>query len=328
MRLLHRTSDGIITPTNDIIHNIPPYAILSHTWGSDEEEVTFADIRDSPQRAQAKSGYRKIEFCGEQAAKDGMQYFWIDTCCIDKTNNAELAEALNSMFRWYRDAAVCYVYLADVLISCTTGDLNQALQKSRWFTRGWTLQELVAPSTVDFFSSDGQRLGNKQTLEQQLASITGIPPAALRGSPLDAFTVDERMSWVQKRATKKEEDKAYCLLGIFGVFMAPIYGEGAEHAFYRLNKEIKERAKAAADWNTLHNLPLPRSNSIFLQERLVVRPEVQSFLSEAMGCHGHVRAVLQGIPGIGYVAPQVSTHNQVLGAGQFANKPITCMISE
>ncbi|KAK3369392.1 hypothetical protein B0T24DRAFT_492524, partial [Lasiosphaeria ovina] len=110
----------------------------------------------------------------------------------------------------------------------------QALRESRWFTRGWTLQELIAPSLVEFFSSDGKSLGDKTSLEQQLVSITGIAPTVLRGDPLDSFSVEERMTWAEKRTTKKEEDKAYSLLGIFDIFMSPIYGEGAEHAFYRL----------------------------------------------------------------------------------------------
>lgn len=297
MRLLHREKDGKISLTDDI-QDIPAYAILSHTWGRDDEEVTFKDIQVDPEHAKSKAGYRKIEFCGKQAASDVLEYFWVDTCCIDKSNNAELAEAINLMFRWYRNAAKCYVYLADVSMS-SQDDVEQALQKSRWFTRGWTLQELIAPGSVEFFSSDEKRLGDKKSLEQQLFNITGVALAALRGDPLDSFSVEQRMAWAEKRITKKEEDKAYSLWGIFNVFMPPIYGEGTEHAFYRLNKEIKERAKASADRNLSDGLPMLRSDSIFLQERLLVRADVHSFLTEALSCNGHVRVILHGLPGIG-----------------------------
>ena len=218
--------------------------------------------------------------------------------CIDKSNSAELAEAINSMFRWYRNAAKCYVYLADVSM-CSQDDIDQALQNSRWFTRGWTLQELIAPGSVEFFSSDDKRLGDKKSLEQQLFNTTGVALAALRGDPLDSFSVEQRMAWAEKRTTKKEEDKAYSLLGIFNVFMPPIYGEGTEHAFYRLNEEINKRAKASADRNLSERLPMLRSDSIFLQERLLVRADVQSFLTKAFSCSGHVRVVLHGLPGIG-----------------------------
>jgi len=298
MRLLHHKNDGNIGLTDDIIQDIPAYAILSHTWGRDDEEVTFKDIQDGPEQAKSKAGYRKIEFCGKQTASDGLEYFWVDTCCIDKSNNAELAEAINSMFRWYRNAAKCYVYLADVSMG-SQDDIDQALQKSRWFTRGWTLQELLAPGSVEFFSLDDKRLGDKKSLEQQLFNTTGVALAALRGGPLDSFSVEQRMAWAEKRTTKKEEDKAYSLLGIFNVFMPPIYGEGTEHAFYRLNEEIKKRAKASADRNLSEGLPMFRSDSIFPQERLLVRANVQSFLTQALSCSGHVRVILHGLPGIG-----------------------------
>ena len=298
MRLLHYKNDGNIRLTDDIIQDIHAYAILSHTWGRDDEEITFKDIQNDPEHAKSKAGYRKIEFCGKQAASDGLEYFWVDTCCIDKSNNAELAEAINSMFRWYRNAAKCYVYLADVSMG-SQDDIDQALQKSRWFTRGWTLQELIAPASVEFFSSDGKRLGDKKSLEQQLFRITGVALTALRGDPLDSFSVEQRMAWAEKRTTKKEEDKAYSLLGIFHVFMPLIYGEGTEHAYYRLNEEIKKRAKSSADRNLSEGLPILRSDSIFLQERLLVHVNVQTFLTEALSCNGHVRVILHGLPGTG-----------------------------
>src|SRR5271170_5421160 len=156
MRLLERKSDGEFGLTEFWGDNIPRYAILSHTWGA--EEVTFKDLMD--QTGKSKGGFNKIRFCGEQAANDGLKYFWVDTCCIDKSSSAELTEAINSMFRWYRNAVKCYVYLSDVstLRHFENDDLPRptwklAFRKSRWFTRGWTLQELIAPTSVEFYSS-------------------------------------------------------------------------------------------------------------------------------------------------------------------------------
>jgi hypothetical protein len=156
MRLLELQSNGDVSLTKDLISNIPPYAILSHTWGNDDEEVSFKDLMEGS--GKTRCGYEKILFCATQATNDGLQYFWIDTCCIDKSNNAELSEAIISMFRWYRNATKCYVYLADVstLGHNPTDQLwEPAFGKSRWFTRGWTLQELIAPSSVEFFTLEG-----------------------------------------------------------------------------------------------------------------------------------------------------------------------------
>jgi hypothetical protein len=229
MRLLKRNNTGGFSLTKDIVSDdmIPRYAILSHTWGADTEEVTLKDMIDGS--GISKPGYDKIRFCGEQARRDDLEYFWIDT-----SNSAELQEAINSMFRWYRNAAKCYVYLSDVsrLALGADGKPSQpwesSFRKSRWFTRGWTLQELVAPALVEFFSKKGERLGNKSSLERHLHEVTGIPVKALRGSPLSDFSVPERMLWAETRDTTRKEDKVYSLLGIFDVHMPLIYGEGRE----------------------------------------------------------------------------------------------------
>src|ERR1700761_9261600 len=218
MRLLKRTENGELSLTKDLTDNIPPYAILSHTWGGDDDEVVFEDFVEGSRLSgfgRSKAGYRKIQFCGEQAARDGLQHFWVDTCCINKPNNTELSEAIISMFRWYRNAAKCYVYLGDV--STNSRRWKPEFRKSRWFTRGWTLQELIAPAIVEFFSKEGQLLGSKKSLEQQLHEITGVAIQALQGNSLSVFTVQERLSWAEFRETKREEDKAYSLLGIFNV---------------------------------------------------------------------------------------------------------------
>jgi Heterokaryon incompatibility protein (HET) len=227
----------------DFFGDVPPYAILSHTWG--EEEVTFRDLTESTDRS--KAAFKKILFCARQAAKDGLQYFWVDTCCIDKSSSTELSEAINSMFRWYQHASKCYVYLQDVSMSdsYTGSQFSQSIwesefRKSRWFTRGWTLAELIAPASVEFFSREGANLGDKISLEQQIHETTGIPIGAIRGTtPLLSFSVTERMSWAANRQTKRAEDKAYSLLGIFDVHMPLIYGEGGEHALNRLRAEIE-----------------------------------------------------------------------------------------
>jgi Heterokaryon incompatibility protein (HET) len=251
MLLLKRDNTSEFSLTKDLVKGhdeIPRYAILSHTWGADTEEVSFKDMIDGT--GTSKPGHGKIRFCGEQARRDDLQYFWIDTCCIDKSSSTELQEAINSMFRWYRNAAKCYVYLADVSRPTlgTDDKPNQppwesSSRKSRWFTRGWTLQELVAPASVEFFSKEGERLGNKRSLERHIHEVTGIPVKILRGSPLSGSSVPERMFWAETRNTTREEDKAYSLLGIFEVYLPLIYGEGEENAFKRLRGEIDRASK-------------------------------------------------------------------------------------
>ncbi|ETS86033.1 hypothetical protein PFICI_04058 [Pestalotiopsis fici W106-1] len=250
MRLLKVGSQGELLFTKDLIHGkdeIPPYAILSHTWGSDpDDEVTFKDLKK--QRGIQKASYEKILFCAEQAKCDDLNHFWVDTCCIDKTNAVELTESINSMFRWYQQAERCYAFLSDV--SCSREQDNhssqlawqQQFKSSRWFTRGWTLQELIAPSVVQFFSSDKRFLGDKNSLRQEIHEVTGIPIGALLQTPLSSFSVDERISWATSRTTSKMEDKAYSLLGILSISMPVIYGEGEREAFNRLRIEISRRS--------------------------------------------------------------------------------------
>jgi hypothetical protein len=154
-----------------------------------------------------KKYIKMLQFCAQQAARDGLQYFWVDTCCINKSRDSELSEAINSMFRWYHQAAICYVYLTDVW---TKDQMDPSLKlwetafgNSRWFTRGWTLQELIAPPLVEFFSLNGYRLGDKKSLEVQLHKITGISVLALRGRPPSDFSFDERVLWTRNRNTKR-----------------------------------------------------------------------------------------------------------------------------
>lgn len=244
MRLLSLGSDGQLRLTKELVEGIPPYAILSHTWGADEDEVTFQDMENGSYKRKGP-GYAKIQFCAQQAHKDGLQHFWIDTCCINKSSSTELSEAITSMFRWYAGAEKCYVYLSNISIRKrgSTGQelslCDSAFEESRWFTRGWTLQELLAPKSVEFYSRDGDLLGNREELKMQIHKTTGIPLTALEGTPLSQFPVDERLRWSQKRETKRVEDKAYCLLGILNVSMSPRYGEGGK-AFSRLVSKLNK----------------------------------------------------------------------------------------
>jgi hypothetical protein len=274
MRLLHARSEERFRWTEDLGgEKIPPYAILSHTW-KEGQEVTFADLKDSENavdvNGRIKEGYQKLRFCAEQAKRDGLDYFWVDTCCIDKANNTELSEAINSMFRWYQNAKKCYVYLSDVEYNISDTDDESSrrwkpfFRKSRWFTRGWTLQELLAPASVEFYSKEGELLGNKITLQDTIHEITGIPVGALLSNDLFKFDIAKRFSWAQKRQTTREEDGAYCLLGIFGIYMLPIYGEGRENAIKRLQRKVQEASEDIG--NTFTNITNTRSQS--QEERL------------------------------------------------------------
>jgi hypothetical protein len=231
MRLLQLDKYPTFSLTKFAEGEIPEYAILSHTWGRDGDEVTYKDIIDGT--GVGKSGFSKLHFCASQAKRNGLRYCWIDTCCIDQTSSAELSESINSMFQWYQKANKCYVFLAD---ASTSGSDNRdsQLRNSRWFTRGWTLQELIAPRDVEFSSQEGEWLGDKRSLEKQIHQITRISIYALRGEPLSHFSIDERMSWVANRSTTRSEDKIYSLLGIFDIHMEAIYGEGEHHASRRL----------------------------------------------------------------------------------------------
>jgi len=226
MRLLELKPDGKLVLTEYNTKDVPSYAILSHTWAQDSSgEVSFQDVQEGISRS--KPGWRKVDFCADRAAADGLRFFWIDTCCIDKTNAVELSANINSMFRFYQKAARCYVYLSDVSI-CEDG-WEAAFRKSRWFTRGWTLQELIAPTLVDFYESKGDRLGNKLSLEAMIHDITGIERNALRGDPLSNFTINERMSWAERRKTTIEEDEIYSLLGIFDGLSSYLHIKRASH---------------------------------------------------------------------------------------------------
>ncbi|KAH9848535.1 heterokaryon incompatibility protein-domain-containing protein [Lenzites betulinus] len=238
-----------------------PYAILSHTWRSAEEggEQTFDDVvrlqtectiathdpwnvETAPPVNEALFSHPKladkIRRACEVARNAGFRLIWIDSCCIDKRSSAELSEAINSMYALYRDADVCYVYLADVPHGTDPRAEYSRFLQSRWHKRGWTLQELIAPACVVFLSCDWTLLGTKTGLASTLEKITKVDAAILVGiTPVESASVAKRMSWAVGRRTTRVEDRAYSLLGIFGVHMSPIYGEGT-NAFLRLQEEI------------------------------------------------------------------------------------------
>jgi hypothetical protein len=223
---------------------IPPYAILSHTWG--KEEVTLQDL--SRGGHQQKQGYAKIEGCCQQAIKDGYLWVWVDTCCIDKTSSAELSEAINSMFRWYENSEVCYAYLQDVPSGTDIYKQDSAFRKSRWFTRGWTLQELLAPRLIHFYDSSWMLIsqiyakgyinftqGEIVALLSEITLIEGIY-LNLHWFP-KSNSAAQIFSWMARRSTTRVEDEAYCLLGLLDINMPLLYGEG-EKAFVRLQEAI------------------------------------------------------------------------------------------
>ncbi|KAL7913116.1 hypothetical protein GGI35DRAFT_491341 [Trichoderma velutinum] len=217
---------------------MPEYATLSHTWES--EEVTYQEIlaisKNPLHPATKKIGYQKIIETCRKAKQNDISYAWVDACCIDKTNSSEINEAINSMYRWYQKAKICFAFLTDFKIAETSIEIG--LPTCRWFTRGWCLQELIAPQKLEFFDADWTHVGSKADLKCLISNITRIDEQALSGTrPISSIPVARKMSWAAERVTTREEDIAYCLLGIFDVNMPMFYGEGRK-AFRRLQEEI------------------------------------------------------------------------------------------
>lgn len=290
--------------------SIPKYVVLSHTW--EEEEITFrewesrygggggrgkgrgrgrliweAEEREASREMEMETderkmngdGLGKIEGTCKLARELDLNYAWIDTICIDKSSSAELSEAINSMWEWYKGASVCVVYLGDVVVPEWWRDegggraggcykekqkvLRDKFKNCRWFTRGWTLQELLAPEKVIFYSRDWTKLGEKSKgLETLISQFTGIDPSYLLGySPVHAAPIALRMFWLSRRKTTRIEDMAYCMLGVFDINMPLLYGEGTK-AFIRLQEEI---IKVSVDhtifcWSWISTVPLAWTN--------------------------------------------------------------------
>ena len=203
------------------------------------QRLTDPDFADDPKTVvgKAKAGFVKIKGCVELAASKGIPFVWIDTCCIDKTSSADLTESINSMYRWYANSNVCFAYLVDVQSTYGVDELLRAWQNSRWFSRGWTLQELIAPSDVEFYCNSWDSIGSRGSWARMLSDLTGIPVAVLETNDLSSASVAQKMSWASHRKTTRKEDMAYCLLGLFDINMPLLYGEG-EKAFLRLQEHI------------------------------------------------------------------------------------------
>lgn len=207
---------------------------MSHRWTDDE--ALFEDV--DKETAITRKGYLKLKGTILQACADGYEYLWDDTCCIDKSSSAELSEAINSMCVWYQDAATCYAYLCDVPSTENDPEFEDHFSSNGWFTRGWTLQELVAPRNVSFYNETWCLLGTRGSLHRSVSSITGIEAEVLDHTfPLSRASIAKRMPWAAKRQTTRCEDIAYSLMGMFSVNMAMLYGEGSR-AFQRLQEEI------------------------------------------------------------------------------------------
>lgn len=249
------------------------YAILSHTW--DKQEITFQQIQEiCPEASVQYTGFNKVvRFCAlARERRYNFQYAWIDTCCIDKKSSAELDEAIRSMFQWYEKSAICFAFLSDVPPSATRADFRN----SKWFKRGWTLQELIAPKKVLFFNNDWKLYGSLEDREvlEDVCKVTRIDEAILKckdsiHSMLSSVSIARKMSWASRRETTRVEDEAYCLMGLFGVHMPVMYGEG-RNAFYRLQKAILETSTDQSIFAWKENLSL--STSTLLRGLLAQSP--------------------------------------------------------
>ena len=261
MRLLHSTEWRFQEFFDD---EIPPYAILSHRWGPDE--VSYQSLQSAIREMEAGGeptlpgkGFLKIQKCRQLAATGQYEWVWIDTCCINKESSAELSEAINSMYRWYFNARICYIYLADVqeisapplykgepqdeglMLKRARERALEDFKKSEWFSRGWTLQELLAPVSAVFYDTSWRLFNTRDNLAEVIHAITGIEPHLLRGTGrvarIASTSAARKMSWLGSRKTSRVEDMAYCMLGLFNVNMPLLYGEGSK-AFVRLQLEI------------------------------------------------------------------------------------------
>jgi hypothetical protein len=247
---------------------IPHYAILSHTWG--KEEVTLQDL--AKEGHQHKQGYAKIEGCCQQAIKDELSWVWVDTCCIDKTSSAELSEAINSMFRWYENSDVCYAYLQDVPSGTDIYEEDSSFGKSRWFTRGWTLQELLAPRLIQFYDTNWMLISHKNphhldgadaqkwfTLLQKVTSIDSL--IFQYRENVRYASAAYKFSWMAGRSTTRVEDEAYCLLGLLDINMPLLYGEGNK-AFIRLQEAVLGGSDDISFLAWGYSLPYTHNDSI------------------------------------------------------------------
>ncbi|KAH9897611.1 HET-domain-containing protein [Xylariomycetidae sp. FL2044] len=296
MRLINTTTLEL----HEFVGRIPRYAVLSHRWGT--EEVSYQEMLVPSPATRRKEGFYKIRHTCDQALRDRLDWAWVDTCCIDKSSSAELSESINSMFKWYRHAQVCYAYLRDV----KREDTDYPFHQSQWFTRGWTLQELLAPRYLEFYDVDWTLIGDKFELASEISLRAGIRQNVITSLSLDSANVAEKMSWAAKRRTTRLEDEAYCLLGIFDVNMPLLYGEGIK-AFARLQEEILKSTydptifawglppDRISPWPT----PNPQAASTSLRGLLAKAPREFAF--------AHSIEVIPTWPNFGSIAPIFSS---------------------
>ncbi|KAI8654192.1 HET domain-containing protein [Fusarium sp. Ph1] len=305
MRLLHTTNLELVSFIGKPVKERPRYAILSHRWKDDE--FLFEEARNgiSQHLQNPRTGLQKILNACDKARQNNLDYIWVDTCCIDKSSSAELSEAINSMFKWYMESSNCYVFMDDVTLQ-EDGVMGN-FDDSRWFTRGWTLQELIAPHGLFFFDRDWKYMCRRDEIASRLEEITGItqsilqrahifpPPAAPHPWTEPKFQcpgcghidqvkaelmeepISRKMIWAANRVTTRPEDTSYCLLGLFDINMPLLYGEG-ENAFWRLQEEILKKSpdQSILTWtddssNRLDKPYLPMMPSAF--QFAVRRPE-------------------------------------------------------
>lgn len=251
------------------------YAILSHRWSnevnySEMVGLTTIEKKDSDD-VRKRAGFQKIISSCQQAQVDGLEWLWVDTCCIDKRSSAELSEAINSMYRWYANSSKCYAYLHDVEDASFPMDRdNEKYHRfngwSEWFSRGWTLQELIAPKDVRFFNKRWNPIGNKYSLASTLHKITRVPTRILEGGlSAERVSVAQIMSWAADRETTRVEDRAYSLIGLFGVHMPMLYGEGC-NAFHRLQLEIIRMSNDQSIFAWGHSVTVGRSGSVLADD--------------------------------------------------------------
>ncbi|KAK5169854.1 uncharacterized protein LTR77_005832 [Saxophila tyrrhenica] len=265
--------------------DVPQCIITSHRWVAGHE-ASYKDILK--RRNTHNTGYRKIQLFAKfiRSKIPGMDWMWIDTCCIQQDSSQEVSEAINSMLKWYRNAVMCLAYLADVHDPYA----QRSFARSGWFRRGWTLQELLAPQHVVFITSNGIAIGAKTTIQgscvltsrslhKKVQSITGIPENLLLGySRSEGVSVEERLAWMANRQTTREEDESYCLLGLLGVNVSVRYGEGREEARKRLLRKVK---KATGDTATTQHYEV--------QVQATTGDWWKLNMSVLMGFHSHER---------------------------------------
>lgn len=270
---------------------VPSYAILSHTWT--KEEVTLQEWQKSKWATRSKAGYKKVRAACAVAKAQNHKWLWADTVCIDKTSSADLSEAINSMYAWYRESAECFAYLVDVDTRVLVGNQVQAdVTKSRWFTRGWTVQELLAPSHLTFYDKQWKRLGTKEHYSEAIEAKTGIDSEfmVLHDDDRHGIPVFQRMTWFAGRKTTRIEDVAYCMLGVFDINMPLLYGEGRK-AFMRLQHEILRKQNDHTIFAWVNSRPfltrgvLATSPEAFADFRDLMVANLQNFWSRKAPYH-------------------------------------------